>query len=146
MEFYKLKDKREYKENVGENVYRAFVEGKKDMTLEDVMKRLEHVETIVAVEDNKCLGSVAIFENDLTSRKDLTPWLASLIVTPESRDKKVGAQLMDQVKIEVKKQGYDKLYLRTGNAHEYYLKRGWNLVEMTLDESGNKIGVYEFTL
>lgn len=146
MKFYKLKDKKEYKENVGENVYKAFIQGKKDMTLEDVMNKLETVETIVAVEDNKYLGSVAIFENDLTSRKDLIPWLASLIVTPESRDKKVGAKLMDQVKIEVKKQGYDKLYLRTGNAHEYYLKRGWNLVEMTLDESNNEIGVYEFTL
>lgn len=146
MEFYNLKAKEKHKKIVGERVYKAFVEGKKDMTQEDVMNRLEKVETIVAVEGNECLGSVAIFENDLTSRKDLTPWLASLIVGSEHRGKKVGAKLMDQVKIEVKKQGYDKLYLRTGNAHEYYLKRGWRLVEMTLDEGGNEIGVYEFTV
>jgi len=146
MEFYNLKEKNELKEVVGKRVYKAFIEGKKDMTLEDVMDRLDQVETIVAVEDNECLGSVAIFENDLTSRQDLTPWLASLVVEPKYRSKKVGAQLMDQVKAEVKRQGYDKVYLRTGNAHEYYLKRGWKLVEMTTDEGGNEIGVYEFSL
>ncbi len=125
-------------------VYTEFIEGKKDMTLADVMERLDRVETIVAAEDSILLGSVSIFENDLTSRRDLTPWLASLVVLKEARGKKVGAHLMDRVKERVKEQGYDKVYLRTGNAHQYYLDRGWSLVEMTKDEKGNEIGVYEF--
>ncbi len=146
MKYYNLKEKNEYKDLVGERVYRAFIEGKKDMTLGDVMERLDRVETIVAVEDEICMGSVSIFENDLTRRRDLTPWLASLIVEPEYRSKKVGAGLMEAVKEEVRRMGYKKVYLRTGNAHEYYLKRGWDLVEMTTDEGGNEIGVYEYSL
>ena len=50
------------------------------MTLDDVIIRQEKADKIVAVEVDKYLGSVVIFENYLTSRKDLTPWLATLIV------------------------------------------------------------------
>lgn len=146
MEYHKLRDRVEYKEITGGRIYKAFIEGKKDMSLEDVMERLDRVETIVAVEDEVCMGSVSIFDNDLTRRRDLTPWLASLIVEPEYRSRKVGAGLMEAVKEEVRRLGYPKVYLRTGNAHEYYLKRGWNLVEMTTDEGGNEIGVYEYRL
>lgn len=39
----------------------------------------------IAVSDNECLGTVSIFENDLQTQKDLTPWLASLYVSLDYR-------------------------------------------------------------
>jgi len=58
----------------------------------------DYTMTFVAINDNECIGTVSIFENDLQNQKILTPWLASLYVSPNYRRKGVGEQLINHVK------------------------------------------------
>src|SRR5665647_1042586 len=53
--------------------------------------------TFVAIENGKCIGTVSLFSNDLKERADLTPWLGSLYVSIDYRNKGVAKQLMDKV-------------------------------------------------
>lgn len=99
--------------------------------------------TYIAIDHDKCVGTVSIFQNDLNNQKELTPWLASLYVTPEFRNKKIGEKLIEKVICRVKDMGYEELFLRTEHAAEYYLKKGWEFVYKTVDNNGVNTEVYK---
>ncbi|MBC8061636.1 MAG: hypothetical protein H7Y18_13345 [Clostridiaceae bacterium] len=67
--------------------------------------------SLIALMENKCVGVVLIFENDLQPRSELTPWLAGLYVDAE-----------------------------------YYKRRGWTLLEETIDEYGQDTSVFYMEL
>ena len=54
--------------------------------------------TLIAIEGNKCIGMVTLFENDIKTRPDLTPWLGALYVEVSSRNKKVAQELLLHIK------------------------------------------------
>jgi GNAT superfamily N-acetyltransferase len=53
--------------------------------------------TWIAIEDDIPAGMVSLKENDLWSKKNLNPWLASLFVLPEYRNRGIGYLLIKQV-------------------------------------------------
>jgi len=72
--------------------------------------------TFVAIENGICIGAVSLFSNDLKERTDLTPWLGSLYVSTDYRNKGIAKQLMDKVIETSRGLGYEILYLRTEHA------------------------------
>ena len=88
-------------------------------------------ETFVAVENGKFLGTASIVEDDMSTRPGLTPWLASVFVDPEFRNKGVGSELVKTIMKEAKIIGIKKLYLWTANKMDFYSKLGWNFFEQT---------------
>lgn len=102
--------------------------------------------TLIALEENECIGTVSVFENDLAERELYKPWLASLYTEPEHKGKGVGQKLINLTIRAVKDLGFKDLYLRTEDASEYYLARGWKLVESIFDESGRKIDIFSLNL
>jgi len=92
--------------------------------------------TFVAIENDKCIGTVSLFSNDLKERNDLTPWLGSLYVSTDYRNRGIAKQLMDKVIKTSRSLGYEILYLRTEHASKYYIKLGWKLIYNTIDEFG----------
>lgn len=75
----------EYVETVSNWIYSEFVvESEKSfIKLQQIIEYFKNTNsmtfpiTLIAVADNECVGSVSIFENDLKTQNDLTPWLAS---------------------------------------------------------------------
>jgi N-acetylglutamate synthase-like GNAT family acetyltransferase len=102
--------------------------------------------TLIAIIDNECIGTVSIFQNDLKTRKDLIPWLASLYVNSDYRGQGIGEMLINQVKKVVKGLGFKSLYLRTEHTSEYYIRLGWEFVCKTQDEKGQETKVFKYQI
>lgn len=87
--------------------------------------------TFVAVDGETLLGSASLVVDDLETRPELTPWLASVFVAPEHRGRGVASALVKRVVEEAKTSGVDRLYLWTTDQERLYARLGWNPVERT---------------
>jgi len=64
----------------------------------------------VAIEEDMPVGMVSLKNDDLWSRKDLNPWLASLYVVPEFRRRGIAEALVGAVIEKARGLGYPELY------------------------------------
>ncbi|NLE45346.1 MAG: GNAT family N-acetyltransferase, partial [Chloroflexi bacterium] len=87
--------------------------------------------TFVALAGGVLLGSAAIIAYDLESRRDLSPWLACVLVAPEHRGKGIGTALVKRTVIEARDLGFPRLYLYTVDREGFYARMGWSVVERT---------------
>lgn len=148
MEIKYLSENKEYIPIVSEWIYREFVKGiRPNMTIKKIQGVLNLCRkdkfpiTLIAIENKKCVATVSIFKNDLKTL-NYTPWLGSLYVAKEYRNKGIGAILISKV-IDISiSLGYSKLYLRTENASEYYSRLGWKYLMTTKDEVGQITDVF----
>lgn len=139
----------QYIELVSEWIYSEFViKSGSSMTLTQVKHYFKNTNsdklpiTLIAIIDEKCVGTISIFKNDLKTRQDLSPWLASLYVSSLYRGKGIGKKLILEVQAMVKELGYDAVYLRTEETSEYYIKNGWKYIIETVDEKGKKTDIF----
>ena len=103
-----------------------------DTTLEDrVLKLRKMAESsdvpffVVAIDMNELVGSAALVKEDMRTRKDLSPWLASVFVKPEFRRSGIGTSLVRRIEGEATRRGMRKLFLFTEHARDLYSKLGW---------------------
>lgn len=113
------------------------------------MQRLlakEQVPTaFVALEGETLLGSASLIDNDMDTRKDLWPWLASVYVAPEYRDRGVGSALVQRVVDEARALGVETLYLFTPDRESLYARMGWKVIERT-EYRGEQVVVMELPI
>ncbi len=149
MKILKVNENEKYYPQIAQWIFEAFIKRKSpDFGSKGVEERLRSGNTIsfIAINNEKNLGTVSIFENDLEGRKDLTPWLASLYVSEDARGLGIAKELINKVKEEAKNSGFDRLYLRTTTAGTYYKKLGWKLIDIQEDSFDKNIEVYEIFL
>lgn len=101
--------------------------------------------TLVAIESHECVGTVSIYRNDLKTQEELTPWLASLYVSPDCRGRGVAKKLISKVRSLMNELGYDKIYLRTENTADYYRRLGWEFLFKTTDEKNQVTEVFSIS-
>ena len=150
MEIKNLSQNLQYAKIAAEWAYKEFIENKRnDIDFEYVYNAFKNRKnsslpmTLIAIEANKCIGMVTLFENDLKTRPDLTPWLGALYVEVSSRNKKVAQELIQNLLDIANVNGYKEVFLRTEHAAEYYEKRGWHFQFETVDEVGVETKVYK---
>ncbi len=80
MKIEKLYDNIEMAEPVTQFIYDEFAsKSKSQFTFNDVLEFIKKTNTdklpitFVAIENNECIGTASLFENDLTTRMDLSP-------------------------------------------------------------------------
>ena len=95
--------------------------------------------------DNSLIGSAAITAQDMQSRPQLTPWLASVFVSPGNRNRGIGSRLVLHVMTEAKKASIKKLYLYTPDKKEFYLKLNWTIMN-TEEYHGHQVTVMQTIL
>jgi GNAT superfamily N-acetyltransferase len=129
-------------------IYNEFIKGiRAGVTYESVELAIAscHKTTLpvrlIALQDGQCVGTVSLVSDDLKG-SGYTPWLAALYVDKPFRSQKIAEGLIERVKDIMAELGYDKLYLRTEHAAEYYRKRGWTYIETREDEFGLKPSVF----
>lgn len=108
-----------------------------DRTLAERIDRMrEHLvtdfipTTFVTAKDN-LFGSAAIIECDMDTRKELSPWLASVYVAPEFRRQGIGSKLVLHVMERAKDNNIKTLYLYTPDREAFYCRLGWSRLEKT---------------
>lgn len=77
------------------------------------------------------VGMARLVEEDMDSRPELTPWLASVFVLPEWRGRGVASRLVERVEEEARDSGIDQLYLFTPDQQSLYGRLGWREMEVS---------------
>lgn len=86
--------------------------------------------SLIAVVDGVFAGTASAIASDLEARPDLGPWVAALWVEPAFRGQGIGEALMAEAVAQLRRQGFDKIYLcARAPLRQYYLARGAMLVE-----------------
>lgn len=135
-----LKDYPEFVTVVAKWIYDEFVKNRGERDFEYILKKFENTRldalplTFISVINNECVGVVSVFDNDLSTKPELTPWLAGLYVPKKQRGKGIAKLLINEVIEQCRKMNYTKVYLRTEHTYEYYKKLDWILLEKTFDE------------
>ena len=83
----------------------------------------------VATTGREIIGTASIIENDLPSREDINPWLASIFVVPEWRMRGVASALVRTALAHARSLHVDKLYLFTHDLESLYAKFGFEKVD-----------------
>jgi N-acetylglutamate synthase-like GNAT family acetyltransferase len=88
-------------------------------------------ETFVAIMDNKIVGTASIVAHDLSTRMDLSPWMAAVYVMPEYRKLGIGSTIVQAIIDEATLMGLERIYLITPDQESFYAKLGWQALEKT---------------
>lgn len=84
---------------------------------------------IIALIDGRPAGSASLVEDDMETRPDLGPWLASVYVDSPYRQQGIASQLIERL-LEIARQCYiPRLYLFTPDQRDFYARRGWQFME-----------------
>ena len=109
-----------------------------ELTIDDIEERLRerlNVDKIplalVAMEGGEAVGTVSLKISDMDTRKQYTPWLASMYVREDKRKKGIGRKMVAAIEKKAKELGVEKLYLYTPDAEIFYAKLGWQRIEYT---------------
>jgi GNAT superfamily N-acetyltransferase len=86
---------------------------------------------VVALEGGVLLGSAMLVANDMTTRPDLTPWLAGVYVVHHHRRNGYGSALVKRIESEAALLGVPRLHLYTPDAMGFYSTLGWTEDERT---------------
>jgi predicted N-acetyltransferase YhbS len=142
LEFVFLCDRPKFTDTVTNWIYKEFIEGFRQGVSIEAIRDIYLASgkdalpvTILAVEEDKCIGTVSLVENDLKERTH-SPWLASLYIDENHRGRGIGTTMIKEIEKTAKKLGYEEIYLRTEHAVEYYIKLGWEKIESLYDEFG----------
>jgi len=125
-----------------EAVVKSYIERAKNSTLPV---------SFVAIEDSLPAGMISLKKDDMWSREDINPWLASLYVLPDFRGKGMGKMLIDTVIEQSKNLGLQKIFLFLGQSEQktlekYYLKLNWQFYENGVDNDGKQTKIYFYDL
>ena len=96
--------------------------------------------TFVAIDDEQLVGSASLILDDFEAARNLSPWMASVFVTPEQRGKGIGRKLVERVVAEAGQLQVPTLYLFTAGQEEYYRKLGWSFYQRA-DCSGHAVTI-----
>ena len=75
------------------------------------------------------VGTASLIVSDLSSRPELTPWLAAVYIRPDARGRGYALDLIRSVESTAIVAGFPCLWLYTVVAEGLYLKAGWRSVE-----------------
>jgi GNAT superfamily N-acetyltransferase len=93
---------------------------------------------IVAFDAAVVCGTAALRPISVSTHEHFTPWLAAMLVHPDYRGRGVGERLVEAVEGLAREIGFRELYVgtslppsgeRRGGDPQFYLKRGWALIE-----------------
>jgi len=87
--------------------------------------------TLVALSGDQPVGTASLMLQDLSSRPDLFPWLASVFVVPGYRNQAIGSRLVTAIEDTGKELHIAKVYLFTPDQEKFYSRLGWSVMDIT---------------
>ncbi len=105
----------------------------------------------IALENTLPIGMVSLKNNDLWSRKDLNPWLASLYVVPEHRNRGIASGLIELIIHKAQEMDHERIFLFLGpresaSLEKFYTARGWIFYDHAIDNDENPTQIFYYPL
>ena len=94
------------------------------------------------VDDNKIVGGAGLISNDFVARMDLCPYLCALYIEEEYRGNNLGKLLIDAIKLEASRLGYDYLYLCSDHIG-YYEHFGFEKIATSYHPWGETSSIFK---
>ena len=115
------------------NEFKRFVSGRNIKDIEKSLKERTNTNrlplALTMMKNNEFIGIVSLKIFDLAGYENYSPWLASLYVKPEHRNKGCGKKLIYRLIDEAVKLNYKELYLYTDLYEKIYQNCGWKKIK-----------------
>jgi len=96
---------------------------------------------VILDDTQQIIAGTGVIDNDFHERKDLSPNLCALFVDETYRKQNIAKQLLDFARVEIKKLGFEKLYLVT-DLDDFYERCGWTFLTTVTEDEGGLIKMY----
>ncbi len=101
--------------------------------------------TYVILDDTQYVGTFSLWNCDLQSRQDLSPWLGGIVVDPAYRGQGMGLYIQKEAKRILINEGIHEAYLFT-EMIGFYEKTGWSFCDEIYDERDALVRLYRICL
>ena len=145
MKIINIKDNPEYKEQFIEYFVLRWASDESTDVYIDCISNASRKDSIpnwyLLLDDNIIVGCAGLISNDFISRMDLTPWLCALYIEEEYRGNAYGSLLIEKIKEDTLKLGYDYLYLCSDHIG-YYEHYGFEKIGTGYHPWGESSGIF----
>lgn len=90
---------------------------------------------------NKLLGFCVIKKENLTNYKEIYPWISDVMIVSSERNKGYGKKMINFIMNEIRKLGYEKVYVWTDQAPTFYEKLGFHFEKNVRKNNGEGTGL-----
>jgi predicted N-acetyltransferase YhbS len=147
-----LCDHPEHIDSIAKWLFTEWGQYKPDTTLDTVAARLRRYLnkdnipiTIIAFAGGTIVGTATLRQSDLRERKNLKPWMASVYVDADHRNKGVGSELVTSIERIATFLGFQRIYLYTPDRQSFYSRLSWQVLA-NVDHNGKLVTVMYRTL
>jgi len=84
--------------------------------------------TYIALDGTELCGTVLLVNHDMSTHRELSPWVAGVFVAPAHRRKGIASALVRHAVQQAVLMGIARLYLYTESARKLYEKLGWRAI------------------
>lgn len=152
LEIAYLRDHQEYVDTIAEWLFSEWGQHQRNISVDLVAARLRtYVNrdnipiTIVALKGGALVGTATLRESDLQERRELRPWMASVYVSTDHRNKGVGSELVSSIERIATTLGFRRIHLYTPNRQSFYRGLSWSVLE-NIDHEGQQVTIMYKTL
>lgn len=145
MKIISIKDNPDYKEQIIEYFVLRWANENSANVYIDCINNANRKDCLpnwyLLLDDNIIVGCAGLISNDFISRMDLCPWLCALYIEEEYRGNAYGSLLIERIKEDACKLGYQYLYLCSDHVG-YYEHYGFEKIGIGYHPWGESSGIF----
>ncbi|WP_343312689.1 GNAT family N-acetyltransferase [Brucella sp. BE17] len=108
------------------------------LAFEKLIQSADRQAARIALWNGEAAGLALLIDNDLETHPHLTPWIASVFVSPAHRGKGIAKKLVGEIEAAAAALGYKEAYLYTEKP-DLYRQVGWHDFEELNDENAGML-------